>query len=98
MSSTLHMTLELVVGLAVLRVNSCLRFFLEWHSEAARLAEPQCEWPLQPAQMAAIESPMGGGKAWPSLGDTRDPQKKARSLPAPPAKPAPLVLLSLHSL
>ena len=50
---------------------------------------------LQPAQMSAMESPMGGGKAWPTLGDTRDPQKKARSLPASPAKPVPLVY-SLH--
>ena len=50
---------------------------------------------LQPAQMSAMDSPMDGGKAWPTLGDTRDPQKKARSLPASPAKPVPLVY-SLH--
>ncbi|KAK9818454.1 hypothetical protein WJX74_003841 [Apatococcus lobatus] len=56
---------------------------------AAPAPPPKPAWKT-PAQMSAMESPMGGGKAWPTLGDTRDTQKKARSLPASPAKPAPL--------
>lgn len=91
----LPMNLDLAFATAGYYMKLSLRSPLQWHTELQGWLSPSVTGLLQPAQMASIESPMGGGKAWPSLGDTRDSQKKTRSLPASPAKPAPLVPLCL---